>query len=435
MKGPMVTQTLQDIITPPFYKGTPLPQLPLHWRGDRKDIEAFNPTFTNLQANDRELTTNEMAELKAMLASIYFPPNFFRTFSNTPPVTLALPGLYGAVPTNGGPRAPLPPGSPDAGIRRFNRTDCTVCHGFDQGTDIIINQLASALRSGTQGAFKASQLRSLGEKIGMDGLSTNGSRAGFGFTHDGRVDTLTRFFVDGFPAIATNDQAIADMTAFLLCFNGSDLSPNPGTPSQDVPAATGKQITLNSPVSPPLLTDMFNLALRPNSRVELVVRGRMNGHIRQWLLLPATQNFQSDRYGEIVATLGEVIQPAAPGNEFTATLVPGGMGVRLALDRDGDGYFDTTETELGYDPADPNSHPGPVVAISMEEGNVVLSWASTPGSHYAVEVSTNFPQLNAANNVWTALGPPFTADDPITTYTDTPPGDPSPRFYRVRQEP
>ena len=38
MKGPMVTLTLQDIIT----------HEPFHWRGDRDGIEQFESTFTNL---------------------------------------------------------------------------------------------------------------------------------------------------------------------------------------------------------------------------------------------------------------------------------------------------------------------------------------------------------------------------------------------------
>jgi hypothetical protein len=203
-----------------------------------------------------------------------------------------------------------------------------------------------------------------------------------------------------------------------------------------VPAATGKQVTLTSPEPPALLTDMYNLALRSGSRVELVVRGRINGLMRQWLLLPATHNFQSDRHGELAGSLEEVLLTAAPGNEFTATLAPGGTGARLALDRDSDGFFDASEADMGYDPADPNSHPGRIVAVSKVAGKLMLSWESAPGARYAVEMSTNFPQLNASDNEWYSLGPPFTAVQSITSYTNAPPpADPFPRFYRVRKEP
>ncbi len=58
VKGPMVTQTLQGSI------GVE----PLHWRGDRRDIAAFNPAFTGLNGNDRELAADEMAAFGAFLA-------------------------------------------------------------------------------------------------------------------------------------------------------------------------------------------------------------------------------------------------------------------------------------------------------------------------------------------------------------------------------
>src|SRR5205814_9210374 len=111
MTGPMVTQTLQDIITPllsspPFF--TNIEEQSLHWRADRTNLEAFNQTFTDLQANDVTLTTNEMADFKGMLATIFFPPNPLRNILNQAPASIPLPGLFGPQPTNGGPRSPLP---------------------------------------------------------------------------------------------------------------------------------------------------------------------------------------------------------------------------------------------------------------------------------------------------------------------------------------
>ncbi|HXJ73388.1 MAG TPA: hypothetical protein VNM37_11060, partial [Candidatus Dormibacteraeota bacterium] len=209
MKGPMVTQTLQDIITPTNFNGRPLEQSPLHWRGDRRNIEEFNPTFTALLGRDSQLTTNEMAEFKGMLASISFPPNFLRTFSNSLPTEVPLPGHFGRVPTNGGPRLPLPAGNPVVALASFG-PNCRRCHNFNSGRGGITNFVFPLIRSGTEGMFVFSQLRSLADKVGMDGLSTNG-RAGFGFMHDGRVDTLTRFLVDGFPQTAVNDQTIANL--------------------------------------------------------------------------------------------------------------------------------------------------------------------------------------------------------------------------------
>ncbi len=437
MKGPMVTQTLQDIITPTNYNGHSLTQQTLHWRGDRKNIEEFNHTFVALQSADAELTTNEMAEFKGMLSTIFFPPNFYRTFSNTLPATVPLPGHYGRVTNN--VALPLPPGNPSAALIPFG-INCITCHDFNtgRGGNAFPNGTLQG-RSGTEGSFQFSQLRSLTEKIGMSGSDTNG-RSGFGFMHDGRVDTLTRYLVDGFPSPSSTDTAIANMIALLLCFTGSDVITNPPlapfsplNPTQDVPAATGHQTAFASPTIPPSLEKMFSLALRTNSRVELVVRGKQNGQKRNWLLRRATQDFLADRNGESAPNLANVIASAAPGNEFTAILVPEGSGRRLALDRDGDGYLDATELEAGANPGDPTSLPQPFVRISKLATNVTLRWTSVPGSRYALDWSTNLSLTGTG--LWRNLLAPFTVASNSTTYTDAPPIAEPQRFYRVRLEP
>src|SRR5205814_6515096 len=73
MKGPMVTQTLQDIIG----------HEPFHWRGDRDGIEQFDGTFTNLQGSATGLANNEMQDPKSFLGTIRFAPNPFRQFDHS----------------------------------------------------------------------------------------------------------------------------------------------------------------------------------------------------------------------------------------------------------------------------------------------------------------------------------------------------------------
>ena len=68
MKGPMMTQTLQDIIG----------NEPFHWRGDRDGLEEFNSTFTDLMGGDAELNPGEMQAFENYLATIAFPPNPYR---------------------------------------------------------------------------------------------------------------------------------------------------------------------------------------------------------------------------------------------------------------------------------------------------------------------------------------------------------------------
>src|SRR5213075_1078418 len=143
-------------------------------------------------------------------------------------------------------------------------------------------------------------------------------------------------------------------------------------PSQDVPASAGKQVTFEPSAPPPLLDAMFSLASRTNSRLELIVRGQKNGRTRQWLLRRATGDFQSDRHGEIAATVPDIL--AGGTSEFTAMLVPQNTGWRMALDRDNDGYFDSSEIETGFDPADPASHPGRITSVAKAGSDILLSW-------------------------------------------------------------
>jgi hypothetical protein len=54
-------------------------------------------------------------------------------------------------------------------------------------------------------------------------------------------------------------------------------------------------------------------------------------------------------------------QAAAPGGETTFTCVPPGDGLRSALDRDQDGFWNGDERAQGSDPADPASRPSTVL--------------------------------------------------------------------------
>jgi YVTN family beta-propeller protein len=434
MKGPTVTITLQDIIG----------HEPFHWRGDRRSLQEFNQTFTNLQAAAAALTTNELKEFKDFLATIYFPPNPFRNFDNTLSTNLPIPGHRsigrGLLPAG----AQLPNGNAFIGMtnvaHQLKEGGCFGCHSFPSGLALNV----STLPDGPDGehhltlngngrlggiVLKGAQLRGLFEKTGLDFDSTS-SRAGFGFTHHGNADTLTRFLQNPFPNITGKDQEAADFIAFLISFSGSDLpaSQRPeGPPSQDVPTAVGKQVTIDGSAPIPRIDEMLALANSPTSRVELVVRGAKEGLPRGWLYMPSVARFQSDRLTETISPQ-DLRAFAAVGNELTYTMVPEGTGRRIGLDRDRDGFFDRDESDFGSDPADPASVPVRTYAtISIHSNVATVSWNSVSGKIYQVQFKN---QLGP--NTWSNLQPSITASNLTTVATDATISNLLQRFYRIQ---
>jgi YVTN family beta-propeller protein len=377
MKGPMTTQTLQDIIG----------QEPLHWRGDRAGLEEFNGAFMGLQGDDVQLTAAEMQEFENFLATISYPPNPYRNIDNTLPTSLPLPGHFttGRFAPAG---QPLPNGNAVAGLNTYRTSTldgglirCVQCHTLPTGSGTDYQQQGGTLVPFPVGAngehhrmlvsidgstnvtIKVPQLRNEYRKAGFN-LTQLVNTSGFGVLHDGTVDSLERFVAE--PVFnVTSDQMIANLTAFLLSFSGSDLpqgSPGnlnepPGGKSKDSQASVGLQTTvLDGTAIPPaqltLLTTMQTLA--DTGKVGLVVKGRQAGLARGYVYLGGGL-LQSDRAQERIA-IAALQAAAGTGNELTWTIVPRGTQTRMGVDRDLDGCLDRDELDGGSDPADPASH-------------------------------------------------------------------------------
>src|SRR6185295_4303879 len=359
MKGPMATQTLQDIIG----------KEPHHWRGDRSGLEEFNPAFVGLLGADTTLTANEMQEFEDFLATISFPPNPFRNFDNTLRTSLPLAGHFttGRFSPAG---QPLANGNAQRGLALYRpprlldgSLSCASCHTLPTGlgTDArFTNSLFVALSVGPNGehhhglvsvdghtnvTMKIPQLRNLYKKVGFETTQLS-NRSGFGFRHDGSVDSLARF-VSSPVFTPQSDQEVADLVAFMLSFSGSDLPAGsatnvqepPGTASKDSHAAVGKQATLAGPPSSAQADFIARATALANAgRVGLVVKGVQGGIARGYMYV-AGRGFQSDRAAEIVTA--EALQGAAAvASELTYTVVPKGTEQRIGIDEDEDGFFD-----------------------------------------------------------------------------------------------
>jgi DNA-binding beta-propeller fold protein YncE len=379
MKGPMLTQTLQDIIG----------KEPHHWRGDRTGIEAFNPAFEGLLGDDEQLTDAEMQEFEDFLATIQYPPNPFRNFNNSLPTNLDLEGHY----TTGrfGPAGlALPNGNAVQGQQLFRPPNvldggalaCVTCHtrptgaGTDHelvsftyqpipvGSDGEHHLALVSVDGATNVTMKVPQLRNIYERSGFNTTQLE-STAGFGYLHDGSVDSIERFLAEPIFTF-TSVQEIADVTAFMLSFGGgrnslgspTEIFEPPGPPSHIAHAAVGVQTTLRDGASPDparvaLIDAMIAEALVDD--VSVVVKGRVGGEARGWMFTGPT-TFQSDRAAETIS-LAALKALAGTGSELTFTVVPEGSQLRIGVDRDLDGYFDRDELDKQSDPADPAIRP------------------------------------------------------------------------------
>jgi YVTN family beta-propeller protein len=381
MKGPMTTQTLQDIIG----------REPHHWRGDRRGLEQFAGAFEGLMGADEPLSREEMREFEDFLATIHFPPNPFRHLDNALSEQVPLAGHYsvGRFEPEGGLAAgePLPDGNAVHGLHLFNGkldeggVTCVRCHTlptglgpdgvFTQGQFVALppgpdgerHHAIGTMDGLTNASMKTPQLRNMYKKTGLD-FTQMQNTAGFGFLHDGSIDSLARFitrFVD-----VRSDQDVADLVAFMLSFSGGGLPEGdpgdslrlPGTHGQDSHAAVGRQVTVASPVQRTsadalLIDEMVRLA--GNGRVGLVARSLDRGIPRGYVYI-GLGIFQSDRAGEQIH-LDQLLAGAAPLNETTFTVVPAGTEARIGVDRDEDGYLDRDELDFCGDPADAGRFP------------------------------------------------------------------------------
>jgi YVTN family beta-propeller protein len=386
MKGPMMTQTLQDLIG----------KEPFHWRGDKRGLEDFNGAFTALQGDDEALTPVEMQRFEDFIATVHFPPNPFRNFDNSLSTNIPLTGQFasGRLAGHGGLArgAQMPNGDAAEGYRAFREdpqhiagpqgtnpqeTTCRVCHTLPTGTgaDVVFvgdkdlypqpgagvyedvplgpnGEHHAMMTELTFGAnlrtFKPAQLRGTYKKLGYQ-RSINVSTTGFGFFNDGGEELET--FIGRFPHFNT-DQKVSNIIAFLMSFSGNDddagaydnLVTPPGPPSLDTHAAVGAQVTVtgankNDPRIIAKLNDMMGLA--DSGKIGLVAKGLRGGVQRGYTYLGGGV-YQSDHAGETISDTSLRLG-SATGSEITMTVVPFGSETRIGIDRDLDGIYDADE--------------------------------------------------------------------------------------------
>ncbi len=363
MKGPMTTQTLRGLLG----SGA------MHWRGDRSSppgtpasafdeansFNNFNGAFVDLVGRDSQIATADMQKFTDFALQIIPPPN-----PNRPIDGSLTPSQQAGHDFFFGPRRSDGLATDLAGIQ--TGFTCNGCHELDPAEKEFGTSKHCSFENEEQ-VVKIPHLRNLYQKVGMfgdidvafgeDQLNEpfQGDQIrGFGFLHDGSVDTLFRFLhatvfsghsFGGSAVGFQTDQQRRDVEQWLLGFD-SNLAP-----------AVGQQVTLAADDTAVAGPRVDVLAARAASGdCDLIVKGNVAGEARGWVRL-ASGDFQSDRKAETIADAGLRALAATSGQELTFTCVPPGSGTRLGVDRDDDGAFDRDELDAGTDPANPNSFP------------------------------------------------------------------------------
>ena len=190
MKGPMTTQSLRGLV----FQG------PEHWRGDRQSngspldetdstlaFEAFNVAFDGLVGRAARSRRREMTAFRKFAMALTYPPNPMRQLNNR-----------------------SAPGDETDGAALFSGrvtdvvTACNGCHTLSAANAFFGSNGQTTFEGETQ-HMKVPHLRNQYQKVGMFGIANPGTFGdgpftnqgnqirGFGFLHDGSVDTLARF--------------------------------------------------------------------------------------------------------------------------------------------------------------------------------------------------------------------------------------------------
>jgi YVTN family beta-propeller protein len=341
LKGPMTTQSLRGMAN----------HGPMHWRGDRSGandpggsafdedaaFKRFIVAFDGLLGRGGAISSADMQRFTDFVLQVTYPPNPIRNLDNS-----------------------LRPAEQLGRNLYFGRitdvvANCNGCHVLDPAAGFFGGDGQMSIEGEPQ-EFKIPHLRNMYQKVGMFGMprvpffrdgdatSLGPQVRGFGFLHDGSVDTLFRFHGAG--VFSVNDAERAQLEAFMLAFD-SNLAP-----------IVGQQITLtatNGTAAGPRVDLLLTRAAV--GECDVVVKGNLAGERRGWVRL-AGGTFRGDRAAEPAVADGVLRgQAAAAGQERTYTCVPPGSGERIGVDRDGDTFLDRDELDAGSDPADPESVP------------------------------------------------------------------------------
>lgn len=392
MKGPMTTQSLRGLDN----------HGPMHWRGDRtansdepnlqpnggafneqEAFRKFNVAFPGLLGRHEPLSDPDMQAFTDFILEVTYPPNPIRNLDNS----LTREQQKGADFFANG-------------VSSDTFFDCQGCHVLDRDGNRGYAEVKKPGFFGTDGRytfrgesqfFKVPHLRNLYQKVGMFGMAppppppqppfpfdpsqiapvgsltfapiaNNGLMGdqlrGFGFLHDGSVDTVFRFLsaaafaprppgtipsldprtppsmvpdpgnVGGLRLTPEDNGLRREIESFMLAFD-SNMAP-----------IVGQQVTLTSTNADVVGPRIDLLIYRADAQeCDLIAKHRNGG-----FLYTGRGRFRSS-FAKHLKLADAALRALArePGGEVTYTCAPPGSGKRMGIDRDEDGLLDTLD--------------------------------------------------------------------------------------------
>jgi 6-phosphogluconolactonase (cycloisomerase 2 family) len=359
MKGPMTTQTLRGLKN----SGA------MHWRGDRSNgqfgVDAFDSNlsfdnfivaFPGLVGAEAEPATADMQRFTDFQLQVVEPPNPVRALDNSlnAAQTRGKNFFQGTRKADGIDISFLTQlfGSNVSNILGNTPTSftCEGCHELDPAEGEFGTSKNASFEGIIPQIFKVPHLRNMYAKVGMFGAASvdafsgadtgqlGNQIRGFGFTNNGGVDTLFRFFTakvfqpqlnSGFPLI-NPDATRRDVEQFVLAFD-SDLAP-----------IVGQQVTLTSANASAVSARISLLEARAGAaftsvtlggtvtECDLVATVVQGGVVQGFLFNASNQNFVSSDGKTTLSDSALRALANTAGQEVTFTAVPPGSGARIA---------------------------------------------------------------------------------------------------------
>ena len=387
MKGPMTTQSFRGLLDP-----LGKDDIPLHWRGDRRLFHQFGGAFVGLLGGSG-LDPRKLQEFTTFVRSLTYAPNPYQHKDR----------VYR--------------GSEDLGRDTYGMNDsmfgkeyikdtglsCIVCHkgNFFDGSNYTGSRPTVSHGAFSQ-IFNTAQLRNNYERDFRD-------LVGFGALHDGAVDGV-RGFMDflkpriGDPVFPEFTEDDKDQVAAFVKSWDHGLGP-----------MVGAQWTVdadNQSEGWAFLGLAEAQAQAEVPHIDLILKGlrfdgsetHRRGALYEWNAQHQDWGFMFDT-GDWVST-AVVMSIARSGHaRWTFTAVPPGLGIRLGIDRDEDGLFDSQERAWGTHPRRPDTdRDGFTDGAEVAGGSDPLDAAETPTDSEAPELRHEFvAEVSAQTATWTGV--------------------------------